>query len=399
MFQQINNRTMKSNKINIKKALFIIIPLLIVALIVFRLKSNKAKTDSKVYTYNKEQALNVTTEKITLQPIGSDFVFTGTLEPNRESKLSAEQQGKINAMYCDLGSYVSKGQKLVQLDNALLQQQLNALNVQIANAKAEYNVQLNANQIQIDALKTDVKRFTILAQADAIQGVQLEKAQQQLSTAENQRVAILNQSGIKTAEAQRKSIVEQINKTSIYAPFSGVITAKLSEIGSFAAPGVPILQLSEIGTLRFTINVSEKDLPFFKIGQSKAIQVDALPDNKIQGRVTMVGSKSNMGNSFPVQFSVQNISGNSIKAGMFGKVSMDVNSNEMGIVIPASVLSGTADQPQVYIIKEGKAKLTNITISKRTNDKVVVSEGLQQGDILITNGFVNLFDGANVITK
>ena len=82
MFQQINNRTMKSNKINIKKALFIIIPLLIVALIVFRLKSNKAKTDSKVYTYNKEQALNVTTEKITLQPIGSDFVFTGTFSPN-----------------------------------------------------------------------------------------------------------------------------------------------------------------------------------------------------------------------------------------------------------------------------------------------------------------------------
>lgn len=359
-----NKLNMKSNSINIKKALYIIIPLLIIALIVFRLKSNKEKTDSKVYTYNKEQALNVTTEKITLQPIGSDFVFTGTFEPNRESKLSAEQQGKINAIYCDLGSYVTKGQKLVQLDNALLQQQLKSIN------------------IQINGLELDVKRYTILSGADAIQGVQLEKAN----------------IGLQTANAQKSLLLEQINKTSIYAPFGGVITAKLSEIGSFAAPGVPILQLSEVGTLRFIINVSEKDLPFFKVGQSKAIQIDALPDNKIQGRVTMVGSKSNMGNSFPVQFSVQNISGNSIKAGMFGKVSMDVNSDEMGIVIPASVLSGTADQPLVYIVKEGKAKLTNITISKRTNDKVVVSEGLQQGDILITNGFVNLFDGANVGT-
>lgn len=390
---------MKSNKISIKKALYIIIPILLIGVVMFRLKSNKSVTDKKVYQYDKTQPINVNTEIVKLQAIGNDFSFTGTFEPNRESKLSAEQQGKINAIYADAGSFVGKGQKLVQLDNALLQQQLSAIDVQIQNAKTEYSVQLAANQIQIDALKLEVNRYKILAQADAIQGVQLEKAEQQLKTAENQRLAIMQQAGLKTAEAQRKSIVEQINKTTIYAPFSGYITTKFSEIGSFAAPGVPILQLSEIGTLKFTINVSEKDLAFFKLGQSHSIIIDVFPNTKLQGKVTMVSSKSNMGNSFPVQFSVQNISGNSIKAGMFGKVLMDVNSNEMGIVIPASVLAGTADQPQVYIVKEGKAKLINITISKRTNDKVVVSEGLQQGDILITNGFVNLFDGANVITK
>lgn len=390
---------MKSNKISIKKALYIIIPILLIGVVMFRLKSNKSVTDKKVYQYDKTQPINVNTEIVKLQAIGNDFSFTGTFEPNRESKLSAEQQGKINAIYADAGSYVGKGQKLVQLDNALLQQQLSAIDVQIQNAKTEYSVQLTANQIQIDALKLDVKRYKILAQADAIQGVQLEKAEQQLKTAENQRLAIMQQAGLKTAEAQRKSILEQISKTTIYAPFSGYITTKFSEIGSFAAPGVPILQLSEIGTLKFTINVSEKDLAFFKLGQSHSIIIDVLPNTKLQGKVTMVGSKSNMGNSFPIQFTLQNINNNSIKAGMFGKVALNTNADEMGIVIPASILVGTSEQPKVYVVKNGKATMTNIAISKRTENKVVVSTGLNENDVVITNGFTNLFEGANISIK
>ncbi|MBK8820483.1 MAG: hypothetical protein IPN49_15840 [Saprospiraceae bacterium] len=123
--------------------------------------------------------------------------------------------------------------------------------------QTEFDVQLKANEIQIEGLKQDVNRFTILADADAIQGVQLEKAVMQLSIAENQRTSILNKSGIKTAEAQRKSIIEQIKKTSIVAPFDGVITAKLSEIGSFAA-WCAFIAVIQIGTLRFTINVPRK---------------------------------------------------------------------------------------------------------------------------------------------
>ena len=110
---------------NRKTIIGIIGVLALIAFMVFKLKSNKTVTEQKVYQYNKEQPINVTTEKISLQSIGSDFSFSGTFEPNRESKLSAETQGKINAIYTDLGAYVSKGQRLVQLDNALLQQQLN----------------------------------------------------------------------------------------------------------------------------------------------------------------------------------------------------------------------------------------------------------------------------------
>lgn len=356
---------MRSQKISLKKVLLITIPFLIIAGVVFRLKSNKSIAENKVYQYEKEQPINVAVQKIQLQSVGSDFLFTGTFEPNRESKLSAEVQGKISAVLVDAGSNVSKGQTLIQLDNSLLK------------------LQLKTVEVQIEGLENDVKRYTILNAADAVQGIQLEKAEL----------------GLKSAKVQRETLLEQINKTNIKAPFSGVITAKLSEEGGFAAPGVPLLQLSEMGTLRFTINVSEKDLRFFKSGQINSIQVDAMPGKKMQGKITMIGSKSNMGNSFPVQFSVQNNAGNLIKAGLFGKVEIDINNNEQGIIIPSSCVIGTAGQPQVYIVKNGKAMLANITISKRTENKIVVSSGLQEGDVIITNGFVNLFDGANISTK
>jgi len=70
-----------------------------------------------------------------------------------------------------------------------------------------------------------------------------------------------------------------------------------------------------------------------------------------------------------------------------------------GIIIPSSAIQGTDNQPQVYVVKNGKALLQNITISKKTQNKAVVSNGLHEGDVIVTNGFINLFDGANVTVK
>ena len=108
------------------------------------------------------------------------YFYTGTFEPNKETKLSAEVQGKINAIYVDAGSNVKKGQALIKLDDALLNQQLNTVNVQIQNITSEVDIQLQANQIQINGLEDDVRRYKILVAADAIQGIQLEKAELQL---------------------------------------------------------------------------------------------------------------------------------------------------------------------------------------------------------------------------
>ena len=143
---------MKKRSISLKKVLYILIPLLIVAIIAIRLKMNKDTTQQKVYQYNKEQAIKVQTQTIKLEDVGTEYFYTGTFEPNKETRLSAEVQGKINAIYVDAGTNVRKGQALVKLDDALLNQQLNTVNVQIQNITSEVDIQLQANQIQINGL-------------------------------------------------------------------------------------------------------------------------------------------------------------------------------------------------------------------------------------------------------
>lgn len=348
-----------------KKILYIIIPLALIAIVVIKLKTNKEIVNDKVYQYDKEEAINVMADTLQTEIIGAELSISGTFEPNKETKLSAEIQGKINEVLVDLGSIVTKGQTLIQLDNSLLK------------------LQLQTAEVQIEGLEADVKRFTILANADAIQGVQLEKAEL----------------GLKSAKVQSTTIHEQINKTTIKAPFNGVVTAKLSEDGAFAAPGVPLLQISDIANLKFTMNVSENDLSLFQLNQTFVINADAYPDILFSGKITMIGSKANMGNSFPVQLIVNNTLDLKIKSGMFGKVNLKSDKQKMGIIIPASAVAGTASQPQIYKVKNGKAVLHDITISQRIKNKVVVSSGLKEGDIIITNGFINLFDGANVTVK
>lgn len=376
-------------------ALFTVLAALL-ATVGMRLKRNKKITEEKVYHYDKGQAIKVQVDTLKVGDMGSESFYTGSFEPNKETKLSAEGQGKINVFLPEVGVFVTKGQRLIQLDDALLQQQLNVLNVQIQNIQAEYETQLQANQLQIDGLEADVKRFKILAASDAIQGVQLEKTELQLQTAQNQRKAILQQSALKNVQAQKETVLEQIKKTHIVAPFNGIVTAKLSEIGAFAAPGVPLLQLTDIAQLRFTINVTETELPLFKLNQSYMVSPDAFSGLSISGKVTMIGSKANIGNSFPIQFTLNNTSDFKLKAGMFGKVVLKDNNAAKGIRIPSVALQGSAAQPQVYMVQNGKVTLQNITIAARYQDKILVSDGLKAGDIIVTNGFINLFDGAAV---
>ena len=338
-----------------KTIIYIVLALALIAIVVIRLKGNKETTENRVYQYNKEVAINV--QAITLKPesVNNDISYPGTFEPNKETKVSADIQGKINLVLVDIGSIVKKGETIIQLDNSLLK------------------LQLQTVEIQIEGLEADVKRYRILAQADAIQGVQLEKTELAL----------------KSAHVQKATLMEQINKTSIIAPFSGIVTAKLTEEGAFAAPGIPLLQITDISNLKFTVNVPEKELSQFELNQIYTLTADVYPETALSGKVIMTGSKANMGNSFPVQFSVKNTTDLKIKSGMFGSVQLKKDSDEKHIIIPASCVVGTNIQPQVYIVNNGRAILKNITISTRFQNKAVVSGGLTGGEVIITNGFIN----------
>jgi RND family efflux transporter MFP subunit len=348
-----------------KKIIFSVIILALVVFTVLKLKSNKDIAEERVYQYNREKPISVQAMQVSAGNSQNEYTYSGTFGPNKESKISADLQGKVNDVLVDLGASVQKGQTLIQLDNSLLK------------------LQLQSVEIQIEGLEKDVKRFTVLAAADAVQGVQLEKAEL----------------GLKTAKVQKATLEEQISKATIRAPFNGIVTGKMTEEGAYAAPGMPLLQITEISNLKFTVNVPENDLSRFIEGQICQVLVDVYPELIIDGKVSMVGSQANMGNSYPVQLALKNTADLKIKSGMFGKIKVKSADNKKQISIPASAMVGTTIQPQVFVIKNGRAVLQNIIVSERFEDKVVVSEGISEGDHIVTNGFINLFDGAKVTLK
>jgi RND family efflux transporter MFP subunit len=341
----------------------IAVTIVAIALITFKLFYNKMTIDEKVYRYDAGKSIIVSIETVGYDTIEKTTVYTGMFEADRETKLSAETQGKVNEMHVEAGNWVKKNQILIQLDNALLKLQLQSL------------------EVQIEGLQSDVNRYTVLANADAVQRVQLEKIQL----------------GLRTAIIQRNTVLEQIKKTTITAPFAGVVTATLTEVGAFAAPGIPLMQISDLSILKFTIQVPETEIGMFTMDQYYDLSVDVFPGKTLRGRVTLIGSKGNNANNYPIQFSVGNTDGLDIKSGMFGKIKIREGGMEKHISIPTTSIVGSMVQPQVYLVKNGKASLHSIAVSRRVNDKVIVSDGLNEGDIIVRGGLFNLFDGANVI--
>src|SRR5690606_17783512 len=120
---------------------------------------------------------------------------------------------------------------------------------------------------------------------------------------------------------------------------------------------------------------------------------------KLNGKVIAIGSKANPAGGFPIQFLVQNTKELFIKAGMFGKVELIASNEEEGIYIPAAILQGGEKKPSVYLIKNNQAVLTPIVIKKRVQDQVLIERGVSVGDEVVSKGFINLFDGANVLIK
>lgn len=345
-----------------KKAIGLLLVIGFISLTVYKLNVNKTITEKRVHQYDSMKPIWIEVDTIGIKSIDSEKQFAGQFEPEKETKISSETSGKINRIHVEVGDIVKKGQTLVELDNVLL------------------TLQKQAVEIQIEGLEKDVARYTVLALADAIQRIQLEKAEL----------------GLKSALVQRATIMEQIAKTYIKAPFDGVVTAKFNEVGAFAAPGIPILQITNISQLRFTLFVSENDLSLFQLLKSYPVTVDANAALDAMGKVIHVGSKANPGGSFQIQLSIPNTNSSEIKAGMFGKVLVPNNVIKSGILIPASAVLGSIEQQEVYLVEAGKVRLQKIDISRKINDQAEVTKGLKDGDILVTGGFINLYEGANV---
>lgn len=351
------------------KRILVISLLVIIAIasIAFKLLNNKEIAEAKVYKRDVHEKALVQTAPVDFQQFGVEQAYVGTFQINREVTLSAEGQEKITGWFFQEGDFVKLGQTLVQLDKSLLEAQLIAAEASYTDAKA------------------DVQRYTNAVEGNALPKMQLDKANLALAAAESQLAVLKN----------------QISKTKVLAPFSGYITAKLSDVGAVVAPSVPLGTLTDVSVLKLVINVPEEMVHQFQKGQRVQIEtrVAELP-KMYTGTVNFVGVKGDAAHNFPVSILVNNPQA-SLKAGMFAYVKKSGSKGQIteALAIPRSALIGSAQQPKVFVAENGKAQLRNIQLGSENETHIQVLAGIREGEQVVTTGLINLFDGKSIKTQ
>ena len=231
-------------------------------------------------------------------------------------------------------------------------------------------------------MKNDDSRYSTLSKENAIAGVQVEKTK-------------LN---LRANQVQKKLIQKQIKNTSITAPYSGVITQKMIDLGSFVGQGTPVFQLTDISTLKLNINVPESDVFKFKTGSKVSILVDAYKGKVFTGKIINVGVVADRSHNFKIQVEVPNAK-RELRAGMYGTVTLDNSESKTVLSIPRSALVGSTKNPQVYVVENKVAKLKSFTRGTADGDYIQVVNGLSKDDIIVVKGQVNLEDGSKVTFK
>ncbi|MES2588472.1 MAG: efflux RND transporter periplasmic adaptor subunit [Bacteroidota bacterium] len=345
-----------------KRVLIIsLVALVLISGTVMKLMSNKEKVAEKIYIHDMDAQILVEEAKPSTHSFESSLSFLGTFEPFRQNTVGSDAQGKIIKLNVEEGDHVSQGQVIAKIDDEMLQ-------LQLQNA-----------EIQLEGQKNDDNRYTNLSKENAIAGVQVEKTKLSL----------------RSAEVQKKQIQKQVRNTTISAPFSGVVTKKMVDLGSVIGTGTPIVELIDISSLKLTINVPERDILKFRLGQSVTANADIYGKRKFEGKVTNVSVQADKSHNFKIQVTVKN-TGRDLMAGMYGSVSLNNNKSVTALAIPRKALVGSSKNPQVYVIKNGKALLTSFTAGTSDGDFIEVVNGLQEHDRIVVKGQVNLQNNSNV---
>lgn len=349
---------------NKRNLIVILVGVVVLALIIVKLISNKEKVAKKIYIHDMEAAVLVEDVAPTMHSFESSFSFLGTFDPIRQNLIGSDAQGKIIRLNIEEGDKVSKGQVIAKIDDEMLQ-------LQLQNA-----------EVALEGQKNDDSRYSNLAKDNVVSGMQVEKTKL----------------GVRSAEIQLKQVQKQLRSTNIAAPFSGVITKKLVDLGSVIGSGTPLVEITDISSLKLTVSVPERDILKFKLNDKVVVKADIYGDRSFTGKVTYISVQADKSHNFKVQIEVKNDK-RDLMAGMYGSVSLQNSQSVTALAIPRKALVGSSKKPQVYVIRNGKAVLTSFNAGTSDGEYIEVIDGLTKSDRIVIKGQVNLQNNSNVKTK
>lgn len=273
---------------------------------------------------------------------------TGTVTSASAAILASKVLGQVEEIRVKEGNRVKTGEVLITLDSRALQAQRERAEAELENAKIHFQ-----------------RVRTLFTERSA--------TQQELDNAER---------AYKVAEATWKAIEADLAYTVVKAPFDGVITEKMIEVGELASPGRSLLRIEDEGHLRLEVPVAETDAAGLHIGQTVRVRLDALDGLALDGRVAQIlPAASPSTHSIWVKTDLPSVP--RLKSGLFGRMVFAVGQRS-ALMIPQTAIRVEGELSRVYVVDaSGTVQSRLIQPGQIQEGRVEALSGLVPGERIL----------------
>jgi multidrug efflux pump subunit AcrA (membrane-fusion protein) len=330
------------------------------------------------------------------------ITVAGTLAAEEQVTLSLKVTGRLNDLYVDLGSPVTKGQVIARLtptDFVLRESQAEAA-LQQARVRLGLSPQGDDDKIDIDQTgvvrqaravmdearltkdraETFVKRG-IAARAD------LDAADAALKVAEARHQDSLEE--VRNRQAlleQRRSELElarqALRDTQLTSPLDGIVRERHVTVGQYLAAGSPAVTIVRMHPLRLRVSVPEREAASVRPNQTVRVTAEGNP-KVYEARIARISPAIDESTrSLMVEAEVPNPR-SELRPGSFASAEIVTAAAEKAILVPDSALVSFAGVDKILVVKDGKVSEKRVTTGRRDNGRVEITAGLAAGDPVI----------------
>ncbi|MDH6305686.1 RND family efflux transporter MFP subunit [Parabacteroides sp. PF5-5] len=311
----------------------------------------------------------VTVKTDTVRVYGQELSvsFPGKIKAAADVNLAFRVSGTLLRVPVEAGTYVRKGQLLAEID------------------PRDYEIQLSATEAEYKQIKGEAERIIDLYQKQSIAPNDYEKAVY----------------GLQQITAKYNAHKNALQDTRLYAPFNGYIQKRLFDAEETISAGYPVISMINTGSPEVEINIPSSEYMRRQEFNEYTCAVDIFPEVSFPLELIGITQKANMNQLYTMRLRLKEISGQSFPtAGMTATVTLNYKEKEsMLTVIPLSALFGDNEHSAVWVYNKEKQSVSARIVKPlevKTNGTVVISEGLNAGEIIVTAGANSLKEGQSV---
>jgi RND family efflux transporter MFP subunit len=300
---------------------------------------------------------------------------TGTIHARESAVISAQVMGRIQQVLVREGDSVRAGQTLVVLDDA-------ALHSSVAQAQAGVAAARNqqaAAEADAKLAASTLSRYRQLQAEKSVSPQEMDEVKGRAEAAAARLEAMRAQAD--AVRAQESGARTMLGYTRLVAPFAGVVTARMADTGTMAAPGVPLLQIDQTGALQLQTTVDESAIGAIHKGMKVEVAISGA-SLAIAGTVAEINASADMASrGFTVKIDLP--SSSSLRAGMYGTAEFP-NGVRQAIFIPRSAFVMRGSLASAYVLdSQGIARLRTVTLGAAQGNLVEVLSGLSSGEKIV----------------